>query len=795
MSPRASLDPSSTYSCLPAVSPRSASSSTASRLLAPFFGSSTFIWASLIGLTLAFLSLGYFLGGRLADRRPEPDVLYAVAAVAAVAIGIDPVRRAPAAHRLAGGFSRARRGRVLRVAGGNIAPPGAARNPPRFHLAVRHSPPVVRCGIGRQDGGIALRALDHRLDHRQFRPRAGLDPADRHRRDIYRAQPGAARSGDRRSCRDAGPRRALAAALAALAVPALAIATPAGVRPPDRGILLHERESAYNYIQVVEEGNRRSLILNEGHAIHSVYDPGELLTGGPWDYFMIAPLMGAHQNESSARCSADRVGWGHGRAGNSPPHLARFRSRASRSTLRSTKWLESTSLWIELDNVDVIVADGRYALKTSNDVFDLIGVDAYRQPYIPFQLTSREFFQEVSDHLRPRGVAVVNAGRTATDYRLVDALGATMRDVFPHVVAIDVERYNNTILIGSQAPLSAESLTRNLDKSRPQIADARSRGLEPYHGQHSRHRAGRPRLHRRSSTGRTRHRPNDPRRGAGNHRAMNDAANSPVMAWQSEMLSAIPGITHGVTRRVEGLGLADGNVGFSAPRDREDAWAMRRRWCTPLGLSPERLVTLGQIHGRDVHFATARDAGRGAKPASTPIGYGDALVTDQDGPVLMTLHADCQPILFVDPGAGRRGPAVGVAHAGWRGTVADVVGSTVGLMARSFGTRAEDLHVCLGPAIGHCCYLVGDDVVIAWVDRAGSDANVAIVPSGDRYRFSLTAANSHLLNRAGVRTENIELSEICTRCDGERWFSHRGQGPHTGRFGAMISIVNHGVKK
>ena len=118
----------------------------------------------------------------------------------------------------------------------------------------------------------------------------------------------------------------------------------------------------------------------------------------------------------------------------------------------------------ELQNVDVIVADGRYALRTSDATFDLIGIDAYRQPYIPFQLTSREFFQEVSAHLRPGGVAVVNAGRTRTDFRLVDSLAATMRDVFPHVVAIDVDRYTNTILVGSQSPLSADALIENVDR-------------------------------------------------------------------------------------------------------------------------------------------------------------------------------------------------------------------------------------------------------------------------------------------------------------------------------------------
>jgi spermidine synthase len=256
--------------------------------------------------------------------------------------------------------------------------------------------------------------------------------------------------------------------LAALAVPALAVAAPAGVRPPDRGILLHERESAYNYIQVVDEDGRRSLILNEGHAVHSVYDPEELLTGGPWDYFMVAPLMVEDAAPAVTTPKPDEVLL-IGLAGGT----------VARQLTAAFGPIPITGVEIDpeidlvareyfalgdLDNVEAVVADGRYALRTSNAAFDLIGVDAYRQPYIPFQLTSREFFQDVSAHLRPGGVAVVNAGRTRTDFRLVEALAATMRDVFPHVVAIDVDRYTNTILIGSHAPLSADALIANVER-------------------------------------------------------------------------------------------------------------------------------------------------------------------------------------------------------------------------------------------------------------------------------------------------------------------------------------------
>jgi YfiH family protein len=269
-----------------------------------------------------------------------------------------------------------------------------------------------------------------------------------------------------------------------------------------------------------------------------------------------------------------------------------------------------------------------------------------------------------------------------------------------------------------------------------------------------------------------------------------NSESSPKQApWQSALLTSLPGILHGVTRRVPGMGRADGNVGFSAPRDRADAWAMRQRWCAASGLEAERLVTLGQIHGTVAHVVTAAHSGWGATPGSTQIGLGDALVTNESGPVLMTLHADCQAVIFVDPARNGRGPVVAVAHAGWRGTVANVVGETLSVMRAAFGTRAEDVHVTLGPAIGACCYDVGEEVVLAWCERAGAEAGAALLDDGARPRFSLTAANALLLHRAGVPVANIEVSAVCTRCESDRWFSHRGQGVSTGRFGAMIAIA------
>lgn len=262
---------------------------------------------------------------------------------------------------------------------------------------------------------------------------------------------------------------------------------------------------------------------------------------------------------------------------------------------------------------------------------------------------------------------------------------------------------------------------------------------------------------------------------------------------RSALLESLAGVSHALTHRVPGLGAADGNMGYSAPRDRRDAWEMRQHWCTAAGFQAAHLVTLGQVHGADVHVVRAGDAGRGAMPGSPQIGLGDALLTADPGPVLMTLHADCQPIFVVDPARGRHGPVVAVVHAGWRGTVANVVSETVVAMHRDFGSLAADLHVFLGPAIGPCCYEVGTDVATAWTELAGQESATALESRGDRFAFSLSAANRLLLERVGIGSDRIETSHICTRCASAAWFSHRGQGPHTGRFGAMIGIQDSSV--
>lgn len=263
-----------------------------------------------------------------------------------------------------------------------------------------------------------------------------------------------------------------------------------------------------------------------------------------------------------------------------------------------------------------------------------------------------------------------------------------------------------------------------------------------------------------------------------------ESAISAAHLHRSALLDRVPGVVHGVTKRVPGAGLADGNVGYSTPRDRADAWAMRQQWLSAAGLEAAAIAVAYQAHGREVAIVTASDAGRGADPESRPVGLADALVTAQPGVVLMTLHADCMPILLCDP--VRR--VVATVHAGWRGTTLDVAGATVQTMVDRFGCDPQDLIAHLGPAIGGCCYEVGADVAAAWLTLEPDD-DEALLASGDRWLFDLSVANRRRLERNGIAGSRIEASGICTKCDGEEWFSHRSQGPHTGRYASFIAVT------
>ena len=254
------------------------------------------------------------------------------------------------------------------------------------------------------------------------------------------------------------------------------------------------------------------------------------------------------------------------------------------------------------------------------------------------------------------------------------------------------------------------------------------------------------------------------------------------------MLSGMPGVVHGITRRVPGMGLADGNVGDTAPRDSADAWQMRQQWAAAIGIDAERIVRTGQIHENKVFVVEPEHAGMGRRRETPTPAQADAMITRAINVPIMTLAADCLPLLMYDPVQR----AVAAVHAGWRSTVLDIAGETVRAMEREFGSKPADICAYLGPAIGGCCNEVGPEVTDAWREIAvglGPLRELAVTRPVQKEHFDVPRANAMLLQHAGLQPEHIEMSDICTKCNLDGWFSHRGQGAATGRQGGVIMLT------
>jgi spermidine synthase len=419
----------------------------AARLLAPWFGASTIVWANTIATVLVALSAGYWIGGRLADRDPTLAGLSRVVLAAAALLALVPF--------VAGPFLRVSVDALDRVEAGAFA--GSL-----FAVLVLVAAPVVLLGT------VAPYAI--RLSVR------AVDEAGRVSGRLYAISTLGSLVGVFLSALLliplVGTRRTFltfALALALAAVPALGrrfvlapvgvvvlLALPVGtVKATGSARVIWDRETEYQYARVVEEptGERR-LELNEGQAVHSVFRPGAWLTGDYWDEMLVAPfaVAGAPAPRSVAILGDA--------AGTTARAYGHFFPRARVDGVEIDGALSAVGRRLfDLRGPDLHLhtADARPFLRRSSRRWDVIVVDAYRQPYIPFYLSTREFFAEVRDHLTPRGVVAVNIGHPEGSDRLEQVLTATAGDVFGHV-ARDPSEPTNTVLLGSRAALSGGAL-------------------------------------------------------------------------------------------------------------------------------------------------------------------------------------------------------------------------------------------------------------------------------------------------------------------------------------------------
>jgi polyphenol oxidase len=160
----------------------------------------------------------------------------------------------------------------------------------------------------------------------------------------------------------------------------------------------------------------------------------------------------------------------------------------------------------------------------------------------------------------------------------------------------------------------------------------------------------------------------------------------------------------------------------------------------------------------------------------------DAIITDKEGVTLFMRFADCVPLLFYDPVRN----AIGLAHAGWQGTVKRAASSVVDAMQAAYGSRPQDISAAIGPSIAAHHYPVGEDVAARVRESFGEDASSLLLSQNGEVQFDLWAANRLILEEAGVR--RIENSGLCTACHVEEWYSHRAESGKTGRFGVLMGL-------
>jgi spermidine synthase len=427
----------------------------ASRLLAPYFGNSTIVWANVIGLVLASLSLGYWLGGRLADRRPDPRLLGAVVAAAAVLVAVTPFLARPFLDLTVEGLDEVSTGAAI----GSF-----------FGVLILFAPPVTLLGM------VAPFAIRLAL--------VTVESAGAVAGRLYAVSTIGSLLGTFLSALIAipliGTQRTLLLSAALLAVAgatllgvrwlalgaalAALLAVPPGVVKATEGVI-HEDESLYQFVQVTERDGARRLYLDEGVAVHSVWRPNDVLTGGVWDTFLaLPPLLGR---------PLERVAILGNAGGTTARAMGVYYPKAEIDGVELDPAVTDVGRrYLGLDDnprLDIHTADARPFLRRSDGGYDLIVVDAYRPPYVPFYLATREFFQLVRDRLAPGGMVALNVATVPDDTRLAEGIATTVAAEFPAVWTWQALRFNQ-IVVGLTRELPRSAVERRLNAVQGDLA-------------------------------------------------------------------------------------------------------------------------------------------------------------------------------------------------------------------------------------------------------------------------------------------------------------------------------------
>ena len=443
---------------------------TASRLLGAIFGTSNLVWASIIGLILIYLTVGYFIGGRWADRSPEPATMYKILAWGGFSAGMVPLIAKPVLPIAAAAFDELSIG-IL--AGSFVAVLILFAAP--ITLLGTMSPFAIRLAISdsRQAGTIsgriyAVSTLGSFVG--TFLPVLILIPLAGTPETFLVFSLILVATAIGGLWLHVGGRAALRFAWMPIVLLLSSLLWTNSPFKRSQGQIF-ETESAYNYIEVLQTDDDYVLLrLNEGQGIHSVYHPEINIYYGPWMQFLAAPFF----YPDAAPHTVKRIAI----VGLAAGTTARQATLAFGPVPIDGYEIDPRIIEIGLDyfhmdlpNLTPIAIDGRVGLNQSDQKYTYIAVDAYRPPYIPWHLTTQEFFQIVFDHLDDRGTLAINVARAHEDTQMLDGLVGTIASVFPSVYVMDIPGTFNSIIYATRLPTEMADFAANLARLETEAPD------------------------------------------------------------------------------------------------------------------------------------------------------------------------------------------------------------------------------------------------------------------------------------------------------------------------------------
>src|SRR5512143_1028000 len=431
----------------------------AGRLIGNVFGTSNIVWASIIGLILIYLTLGYFIGGKWADANPTPAAMYRVLAWGAFTLGLVPFIAGPVLRSAATAFE------VLQVGilGASFIAVLILFSVPITLLGMI-SPFAIRLLVddtahaGQISGQIyAISTLGSFIG--TFLPTLVFIPAIGTTKTfllfslilLFVALAGMGRFASKRDMLKLFWMPIILVIIAAFA---------SGQALKKNSGQVYETESAYNYIQVAQQNGYTILRLNEGQGVHSIYNPNTLQYNGPWDQFLVSPYFYADRRPSDIK----RVAIVGLAAGTTARQMTAVYGNIPIDGFEiDPKIVEVGQKYFAMNmpNLNIVIGDGRWNLEQSPYKYDIIAVDAYRPPYIPPHMTTQEFFQIAADHLTDDGVLTINSASVPGDRRLINGLATTMGTIFPSIYTLDIPGSLNTMIFATKQKTTPENLSLN----------------------------------------------------------------------------------------------------------------------------------------------------------------------------------------------------------------------------------------------------------------------------------------------------------------------------------------------